>query len=136
MPDGRRLLVNAQAERAIYSVSLGSAAPVRVASDLGFLPDNIRLGDDGMFYAAGARGALRDAVVCAFSPARVCPQGYAILRIDPSTLRSAMVIEADGNADFGIATTALRVGDALWLSSFRGDRIRMVPVPATPPAAR
>jgi hypothetical protein len=136
MPDGRRLLVNAQAERAIYSVSLGLAAPVRVASDLGFLPDNIRLGDDGMFYAAGARGALRDAVVCAFSPARVCPQGYAVLRIDPSTLRSEMVVEADGNADFGIATTALRVGDALWLSSFRGDRIRVVPAPARPPAAR
>lgn len=136
MPDGRRLLVNAQAEQAIYAVSLGSAQPVRVASDLGFFPDNVRLGDDGIFYAAGAKGSLREAVVCAFSPARVCPQGYAVLRIDPATLASAMVIDVDGTADFGIATTALRVGDTLWLSSFRGDRIRVVPAPARPPAAR
>lgn len=136
MPDGRRLLVNAQAEQAIYSVSLGSAAPVRIAAKLRFFPDNIRLGDDGIFYAAGAKGSLRDAVVCAFSPARVCPQGYAVLQIDPATMRSVIVIEADGSADFGIATTALRVGDALWLSSFRGDRIRIVPYPARPPAAR
>ncbi|QTH21082.1 hypothetical protein HRJ34_22625 [Rhizorhabdus wittichii] len=127
MPDGRRLLVSAQTERAIYMVSPGSATPVRIASELGFFPDNIRLGDDGMFYAAGAKGPLRDAVLCAFSTARVCRQAYAVLRIDPSTLTSEMVVEADGNGDFGIATTALRVGDALWLSSFRGDRIRIFP---------
>lgn len=127
MPDGRRLLVSAQTERAIHVVSLGAARPVRIASKLGFFPDNIRLGSDGMFYAAGASGSLRDAILCAFSPARVCPQGYAVLRIDPVTLTSTMVVEADGNDEFGIATTALRVGDALWLSSFRGDRIRIFP---------
>ena len=50
-------------------------------------------------------------------------------QVDPKTLAITEVIHSPGiKNSFGVATTALKLGDAIWLGNFRGDRVLVHPL--------
>lgn len=74
--------------------------------------DNIRLTRDGSLLAAGQG-----------------QQSLEIVRIDPKTLAVKTLIQRPDGPSFQSGTVAVEVGDRLWVGSFRGDRIAVLPAP-------
>ncbi|MGD8339895.1 MAG: hypothetical protein PVH89_03885 [Gammaproteobacteria bacterium] len=56
-------------------------------------------------------------------------QDWQVIMIDPESLEVESIYSQDDMPGFGGGTVALEVGDELWVGSFRGDRIAIVPAP-------
>ncbi len=52
-----------------------------------------------------------------------------MVKIDPATLKVEQIYAQNDMPAFGGGTVALEVGDKLWVGSYRGDRIAIVPAP-------
>ena len=83
---------------------------------LGFRVDNIHFAKDGSLLAAGQ---VTD------SSAR----SSRVVKIDPKTLKVHDLLTRPDDATFAGNTTAIEIGKDLWLGSYRGDRIAIVPAP-------
>ena len=79
---------------------------------LGFRVDNIHWARDGTLYAAGQAGTSWKAV-----------------KVDPNTLAVREVVSRADTPAFGAGTAVVEVGDELWVGSFRGNRIAIIPAP-------
>jgi hypothetical protein len=108
--DGETLYVAAWGNQKFFRVSRGAAQPVREEIDLDFRMDNVHWARDGQLIAAGHVG-----------------QDWRVVMIDPDTLELEEIYRQDALPAFGGGTVALEVGDELWIGSFRGDRIAVVP---------
>jgi hypothetical protein len=62
---------------------------------------------------------------CATPP---CQTGWSVIEVDPDTLAARRVAGVDQAATLQGASTALRVGDAIWIGTFRGNRIGRLPL--------
>ena len=87
-------------------------------------PDNIRWGDDGMLYTTGSNYVPPDE--CKSSD---CNTGWSILRIDPETLKTVRVTGFDQTATLQKASTAIPVGNEIWIGTYSGNRIGYLPEP-------
>jgi hypothetical protein len=83
---------------------------------LGFRVDNIHFARDGALLAAGQ---ITD------------PDNRTsrVVKVDPKTLTVKDVLTRPDDPTFAGNTTAIEVGRNLWLGSYRGDRIAIVPAP-------
>ena len=99
--------------------------PQRSVIKLDFLPDNLRWGDDGWLWVAGAAGTPADFFACTSKPG--CRGDYRIARINPATLAVQMVPHPKPSPTFGDATTAAKLGDAIWLGAVAGERVAYLP---------
>ena len=70
------------------------------------------MGSDGSLYAVG----------------QAAPNWKAV-KIDPKTLAVREVVNRPDTPAFGAGTVVLEVGKDLWVGSFRGNRIAIVPAP-------
>jgi sugar lactone lactonase YvrE len=113
--DGRWLYVAAWGSQSFFRLSRGQATPSREEVPLGFAVDNIRWAADGSILAAGQAGAPMPASV--------------IVRIDPKTLAIREIWRRSNTPEFSNGTVAVEVGKQIWVGSFRGDRIAVVPSP-------
>jgi sugar lactone lactonase YvrE len=91
------------------------STPTRDEIPLGFRVDNIRWSSDGSILAAGQGGAPGG------------PQASIVVKINPDTLAVREVVRLPNEQAFGNGTVAVEVGKDLWIGSFRGDRIAIVP---------
>ena len=110
--DGETLYVAAWGSQSFFTLSRGAEPPVREDIDLGFRIDNIHWASDGRLISAGQVG-----------------QDWRVVMIDPETLEVEEIYRQADMPAFGGGTVALEVGDELWIGSFRGDRIAVVPAP-------
>ena len=110
--DGKTLYIAAWGSQSFIRLSRGATPPVREEIDLGFRIDNIHWAKDGKLISAGQVG-----------------QDWRVVKIDPKTLKVETIYSQDDNAGFGGGTVALEVGDTLWVGSYRGDRIAVIPDP-------
>ena len=108
--DGETLYVAAWGNQQFFRLSRGAEPPVRETIDLDFRMDNIHWARDGRLLAVGHVG-----------------QDWRVVMIDPETLDLEEIYRQNAVPGFGGGTTALEVGDELWIGSFRGDRIAVVP---------
>jgi hypothetical protein len=108
--DGKTLYVAAWGSQTFFTLSRGATPPVRKDIDLGFRIDNIHWAKDGRLLGAGQVG-----------------QDWRVVKIDPKTLKVEQIHAQDDAPGFGGGTVALEVGDKLWVGSYRGDRIAVVP---------
>jgi hypothetical protein len=99
--------------------------PRRSIVKLDFLPDNLRWGDDGWLWVAGAAGTPSDFFACTSKPG--CRGDYGIARINPATLKVQMVPHPKPSSTFGDATTAAKLGNAIWLGAVAGERVAYLP---------
>jgi len=52
-----------------------------------------------------------------------------IVKINPTTLKVTEVLTRPNTPEFGAGTVAVQVGKELWVGSYRGDRLLLVPAP-------
>ncbi|MCC7044744.1 MAG: SMP-30/gluconolactonase/LRE family protein [Acidobacteria bacterium] len=118
--DGRTVYFAGWGARRMYKVTRGTAPPRLDSVPVDFHPDNINFAADGTLLVAGQSCRLAD---CQGRPDR-----FHVARIDPATLIVTPIVEQVSTPAFGAATTALQIGDGIWVGSFRSNRIAIFPV--------
>ena len=110
--DGKTLYVAAWGSQSFFRLSRGATPPTRDEIPLGFRVDNIHWARDGSLMAVGQAA-----------------QSWKAVKIDPRTLAVRDVVTVADTREFGAGTALVEVGDKLWVGSFRGNRIVIVPAP-------
>jgi hypothetical protein len=116
--DGKTIYMASWGSRSFIRLSRGASPPKRDEIKLGFQIDNIHWAKDGQLLGAGQVG-----------------QDWRVVKIDPKTLEVRQIYAQDDKPGFGGGTVALEVDDTLWIGSYRGDRIAIVPVRGKPDLA-
>ena len=120
------VLVNAWPEQKVYRFGLGSdAAPTSVSTP--FLPDNVRRLADGKILVAGQDGDIKRLLSPCGKPR--CVAGWWVALLDPATMKLQVLTHVPATEAFGDATSALKVGKELWIGTYMGDRVAIVPAP-------
>jgi hypothetical protein len=110
----------------VHEVPLvGAATPPR-SVNLGFHPDNIRFAPDGSILATGHPNSIAVVALCGF--VTKCGVGTAVARIDPTTFQATTLFERGANETFSGGTSAIVVGDELWIGSFVSRALLIVPL--------
>jgi len=110
--DGRTLYMAAWGSQSFVRLTRGVSPPVRDEIPLGFRVDNIHWARDGRLYAVGQGG-----------------RGWKAVKIDPDTLAVSEELNVPDTPEFGAGTALVEVGSNLWVGSFRGNRIVILPAP-------
>lgn len=123
-------------QRYMFVAAIGSATLVRFdrtakpmtseTVQLPIRPDNLRWTSAGKLYTTGGHYAPAAEAECANPP---CVSGWAVIEIDPETLQVTRVVEVDGSAALQGASTALEVGNEIWIGTYNGDRVGYLPKP-------
>ena len=96
----------------------GDTSPVETAVvQIGFRPDNLRMLPDGSMLAAG------------HTDFQLPTEGFNVARVDPDTLEFSRILQHPFIDGFAAATTAMQVGNELWLGTNRGGMIGYLPAP-------
>lgn len=120
--DERYLYVAAFGTQEIVRFDLGATPLVKDSIAVGVAPDNVRWSPDGTLYTAG--GNITEG--CGGPD---CGAGWSVWEIDPQQLTATQLVGApDGSALQG-ASSALAVGDEIWVGTYGGDRIAILPKP-------
>jgi hypothetical protein len=114
--DGKTLFVNAWGGQSFFRLSLDQTPVKRDTVQLDFRPDNVRWAPDGSLFVIGQGGAGQ-------------MQTTRIVKIDPATLKITEVLTRLNTPEFGAGTVAIQIGKELWIGSYRGDRLAIVPAP-------
>ena len=125
--DGHWLFVDLTSQHSVVRIPV-EGGPQQTVLKSDFYTDNLRWGEDGRLYVAGGRWT-DDFPIMECLKAPVCATGFVVVQIDPVTLATKEVFRSEGiKGKFGLATTALQVGDSVWLGSSRGDRVATMPL--------
>lgn len=130
-PDGASLFVAGYTERAVARVSARTGATAAKV-EVPFNPDNLRWAPDGKFFATGQKAEPAEVqITCVSNPtAETCEVPTGVSLIEPGSLKATTVFEREGDENFGAGTSAIVVGEELWLGSFRAKRLLRVPFSA------
>ena len=111
--------------KAILRLRWNGGQLTRETTAVDFLPDNLRWAPDGTLLVAGQRRDIRNFfATCTPAP---CRFAWVVARLDPRTMSVTKLKEGDGEV-FSEATTALQVGDDIWIGSASDDRVAILPV--------
>jgi hypothetical protein len=125
--DGRWLFIAGWAEEKLTRVSRGQPPIQKEVIKLGFRPDNVRMSLDGsVIFAAGHTDKDGRSITEPRDPLR---ETSNVARIDPRTLEARRIFTHPAMAGFVASTTAIQIGDEMWLGSQRGERIAYFPAP-------
>jgi hypothetical protein len=113
--DGKTLYVATWGDQGFFRLSLGQNPPKRDNVKLGFRADNVRWSPDGQLFVTGQ--VLEQ------------PASTRIVKINPDTLRVTEVLSRPNTPEFSNGTVTVQVGKELWVGTFRGDRLLVVPAP-------
>jgi len=116
--DDSRMFVTAIGSRELVRFDRTVSPPARDAAQVPVAPDNIRWTGQGTMYTIGANVVAPGA--CETPP---CETGWSVIEVDPDTLVATRVAGADQDATLQGASTGVRVGDAIWIGTYQGDRI-------------
>ena len=114
--DGKTIYMAAWGSQSFIRLSRGATPVKRDEIPLGFRVDNIHFARDGTLIAAGQ---ITD-------PGN---RSSRAVKVDPKTLAVRDILTRPDDATFAGNTTAIEVGKDLWLGSYRGNRIAIVPAP-------
>lgn len=120
--DGQALYVAAFGAQAIARFDLTTTPPTSTLIPLGITPDNVRWSERGTLLTAGGNNAAD----CGTDP---CAGGWSVWEINPLTLAAQRLGGMPAGAALASASSALQVGDELWVGTYTGDRIAILPMP-------
>jgi hypothetical protein len=112
--DGKTLYVATWGDQGFFRLSLGQNPPKRDNVKLGFRADNVRWAPDGTLFVTGQM--LEQATT-------------NIVKIHPDTLKVTEILKRPNTPEFSNGTVTVQVGKELWVGTFRGDRLLVVPAP-------
>ena len=125
--DGETLYIAGWAEEKLTRLSRGVTPIQKDVIPLGFRPDNLRMALDGSaIYAAGHTDRDGNSIT---DPREPTLETSNVALIDPDSLEFERVFTHPAMPGFISSTTAIRIGDELWLGSYRGDRLAYLPAP-------
>ncbi|GAA1867114.1 hypothetical protein GCM10009836_54410 [Pseudonocardia ailaonensis] len=123
-PDGGTVFLAGWRSRCIRKITRGAGDPVVETLDVDVMVDNLTWTPDGALLAAGATDAtMEDFAAAYFGPVPRVAFPSRVLRIDPDTLAVETVAEQADPA-LGVATTALAVGDEIWVGAARDQGLQ------------
>ena len=126
-PDGKQIFIAASTGFSVLRIDRSVNPPIVEKADVGGIPDNIRWSADGKSMLAGVHTAeLMDFAKKMAEAAKVggnTPTPFKIVRIDAETLEVSEVIPSGVYGTMGGGTGAIEVGDRLWVSTTKADRI-------------
>ena len=117
--DGRWLYIAGFAEAKMTRLSRGQVPMQKEVVALDFRPDNLRMSLDGSTIFAAGPGNIQ-------TPRDTSVESSNVATIDPRTLEVQTVFEHPFIDGFFAGTTAIQVGDEMWLGTYRGERIAYV----------
>jgi hypothetical protein len=123
-PDSEWVYVTAFGSREIVRFNRTKSPITMEKVKIDIMPDNIRWGDDGMLYTVGNNYVPPEE--CENPP---CRTGWSVFSIHPETLELKRITGVDQTATQQNGTTALAVGDEIWVGTFSGDKIGYFPKP-------
>jgi hypothetical protein len=121
-PDGRQMFVAGIGSREIVRYERGTRPLRREAVVLDIRPDNLRWVDGRLYTAGGNYIAPEDC------PGQPCSTGWSVIEIDPATLATRRVAGADQNVRLHDASVGLPVNGQVWVGTYGGDRIGVLPL--------
>jgi hypothetical protein len=124
--DGRWLYFNWYFGRSVIRVARAGGAQ-RSTAPLDFLPDNVDYAPDGSLYVTGQNVDPKQ--LLAGCPSGNCLHGTTIVKLDPATMKTRVIARLPPNATFSDGTTALQVGDTIFLGSYKGDAVAYMQAP-------
>ena len=121
--DGRHLFVNMYMSDEIVKIRMSDGmllgkASVRQA-------DNMTWDAHGKLLVASHQGGMIEQMSCGGNE-QPCQFAFEIVRVDPRTMLTQTILAHRG-MPMGAATTALDVGDWLYMGSYAGDRMIRIP---------
>ncbi|MBC7006148.1 hypothetical protein BIZ37_26665 [Photobacterium sp. BZF1] len=127
-PDGQQVFVAASTGFSVVKIDR-SVSPVKVTSaDLGGIPDNLRWSADGKSILAGIHVVdnpldfpKQQSIAAKVGGNQMT--AFKVTRIDPVTLSTAEVMPAAVYGVLGAGTSAIEVGNRLWVGSTKSDRV-------------
>ncbi len=126
-PDGRHVFVAASANFCVYRVTRGGTNPEVVSGKVEGIPDNVRWSADGKSILVAVHTAPPEefgaAQYAALQTGGAIFTPFNVTRMDPVSMRTEIVMPSGLYGAFGGATTAIDVGNRLWLGSFKSDRV-------------
>lgn len=119
-------------ERWVYVAAFGTREVVRFdrssnpagkeSVEIDVAPDNIRWGEDNMLYTAGGN-------VTADCAGPDCGTGWSVIQVVPFTMRASRYAGVDQSAAMQGVSSALVVNDEIWIGTYSGDRLGILPKP-------
>ena len=126
-PTARRCTSPGYTEQAVARISLATGATTAKVA-VPFNPDNLRWSPGGDILAAGQKAEPAVVqVTCVSAPVETCQVPTGVSRIDAGDDDRDDLLERAGDERFGAGTSAIVVGDELWIGSFRAQRLLRVP---------
>ena len=123
--DGQSLYVNMYLAGEVRKLDLASGETVAVYS--GGSPDNSTWASDGRLLVATHTGGLSDGMNCQGLETGSCAMAFSIVSLDPEDLSARAVVSHEG-PPMGAATVALEHEGRLYLGTYAGDRITVLPL--------
>jgi sugar lactone lactonase YvrE len=114
--DGRWLYVAGFADAKVTRLSSGQTPVQKEVVQLDFRPDNLRMSVDGSVMFAAGPGNIQ-------TPRDTSSESSNVAVIIPETLQVRPIFQHPYIEGFAASTTAIQVGDEIWLGTFRGARI-------------
>jgi hypothetical protein len=125
--DGQWLFINGWAEEKLTRLSRNQTPVRKDVIKLGFRPDNIRMSADGsVLFAAGHTDKDGKSIS---GPRDPLSESSNVARIDPQSLEFRRIFQHANIPGFVATTTAIQIGNELWLGAQRGDRVAYLPMP-------
>src|SRR5690606_30664880 len=124
-PDDRFLYVAAFGGREVVRYDRSASPPSKTSVSVDINPDNLRWTPDGDLLTVGSDLASGTG-------------GWTIYRIDAEAMDATAVGGADGSAALQGASAALEVDGEIWIGTYNGDRVGVMPSrgPNAPSRAR
>jgi hypothetical protein len=125
--DGEWLYLVGWADGVVRKINRYKPETEKVETKMDFLVDNLRYTPSGRILATGQRttpGRLLEE--CVLTEVPVCGVDSVVADLDPDLMLHEEIVDLPGTVEFGSGTSAIVVGDELWIGTFRGDRIAII----------
>lgn len=127
-PDGKEIYIAAWSGKQLVRINRAVNPPKVDAVPTGMLTDNVRWAPSGNeIFVGGQDATVKQVLECFESSAVNCNVPFKIYRMDAATLKMSDVVRSGVYGVMGAGTGAIQVGNKIWVSTFRGDRIGIFP---------
>jgi hypothetical protein len=127
-PDGKEVYLALWSGKQVARIDLGQSPPKVETAPTGILTDNVRWSPSGAeIFVGGQDATVKQVLDCFESNAVNCNVPFKVYRMNPATLKLTDVVKSGVYGVMGAGTGAIQVGNKIWVSSFRADRIGIFP---------